>query len=171
WTDLLVGGEAGGLHLFKNRQGHGFPDVSSIPGPPVNAADAALADVNHDSRPDLLTLTKGMHAERLQLANGTFAPRRDGGAGLVRAPAREVWPSPMLASNSAVAPAGCVVTSVHRSRSRYKVSLSPSGKAASRWAPPCSSGRSRTASTRRERMPGARSPAAARHDAPALPPR
>ena len=40
----------------------------------MNAADAALADVNHDSRPDLLTLTKGMLAERLQLANGTFAP-------------------------------------------------------------------------------------------------
>ena len=76
WKDLLVCGEAGGLHMFKNRQGHGFTDVSSILGAPVNAADAALADVNHDSRPDLLTLTKGTLAERLQLANGTFAPQK-----------------------------------------------------------------------------------------------
>ena len=58
WPDLLVCGEAGGLHLFENDQGHGFTDVSSILGPPVNAVDAAMVDVNHDSRPDLITLTR-----------------------------------------------------------------------------------------------------------------
>ena len=73
WPDLLVCGETGGLHLFKNDQGHGFTDVSSILGAPVNAVDAVMVDVNHDSRPDLITLTPTTVAERLQLANGTFA--------------------------------------------------------------------------------------------------
>jgi hypothetical protein len=74
WPDLLVCGEEGGLHLFENQQGHGFKDVSSILGAPVNAVDAAMVDVNHDSRPDLITLTRNQLAERLQLANGTFGP-------------------------------------------------------------------------------------------------
>ena len=74
WPDLLVCGEEGGLHLFENEQGHGFTDVSAILGAPVNAVDAAMVDVNHDSRPDLITLTRTMLAERLQHANGTFAP-------------------------------------------------------------------------------------------------
>ena len=74
WKDLLVCGEAGGLHLFKNDQGHGFTDVSSILGAPVNAIDAAMVDVNHDSRPDLITLTSSAVTESLQLANGTFGP-------------------------------------------------------------------------------------------------
>jgi hypothetical protein len=72
WQDLLVCGETG-LRLLKNNQGHGFTDVSSILGTPVRADDAAMADVNHDSRPDLITLTSSTVAERLQLANGTFA--------------------------------------------------------------------------------------------------
>jgi VCBS repeat protein len=76
WPDLLVCGEESGLHLFGNQQGHGFNDVSSILGAPVNAVDAAMVDVNHDSRPDLITLTRNQLAERLQLANGTFgAPK------------------------------------------------------------------------------------------------
>jgi hypothetical protein len=72
WPDLLVCGEEGGLHLFENEQGHGFTDVSSILGAQVNAVDAAMVDVNHDSRRDLITLTRNQLAERLQLANGTF---------------------------------------------------------------------------------------------------
>jgi hypothetical protein len=72
WPDLLVCGETGGLHLFENDQGQGFTDVSSILGAQVNAVDAAMVDVNHDSRPDLITLTGTKVAERLQLANGTF---------------------------------------------------------------------------------------------------
>jgi len=76
WPDLLVCGEEGGLHLFENGQGHGFTDVSSILGATVNAADAAMVDVNHDSRLDLITLTRNQLAEHLQLANGTFgAPK------------------------------------------------------------------------------------------------
>jgi hypothetical protein len=74
WPDLLVCGEAGGLHLFENEQGHGFRDVSSILGAPVNAVDAALVDVNHDSRPDLIALTRTTLTESLQRADGTFAP-------------------------------------------------------------------------------------------------
>ena len=76
WPDLLVCGETGGLHLFKNDQGHGFTDVSSILGTPIKAVDAAMVDVNHDNRPDLITLTGSVLAERLQLANGTFAKQR-----------------------------------------------------------------------------------------------
>jgi hypothetical protein len=72
WPDLLVCGEEGGLHLFENEQGHGFTDVSSILGAQVDAVDAAMVDVNHDSRRDLITLTRNQLAERLQLANGTF---------------------------------------------------------------------------------------------------
>src|SRR5690242_4984362 len=58
WPDLLVCGEEGGLHLFKNDQGRGFTDMSSILGAPVNAVDAAMVDVNHDNRLDLITLTR-----------------------------------------------------------------------------------------------------------------
>jgi hypothetical protein len=74
WKDLLVCGEDSGLHLFRNDQGHGFTDVSSILGAPAKSLDAVMADVNHDSRPDLITITAAKVAERLQLANGTFAP-------------------------------------------------------------------------------------------------
>jgi FG-GAP-like repeat len=74
WPDLLVCGESGGLHLLSNDQGHGFADVSSILGAPAKPLDAVMVDVNHDSRPDLITLTPAKVAERLQLANGTFAP-------------------------------------------------------------------------------------------------
>jgi FG-GAP-like repeat len=77
WPDLLVCGEFPfRLHLFENMHGHGFKDVSSILGPPVPAEDAAMVDVNHDSRPDLITLTKTTLAEHLQRANGTFAPAK-----------------------------------------------------------------------------------------------
>jgi hypothetical protein len=74
WPDLLVCGDVGGLHLFKNDQGRGFQDVSSILGASADAVDAAMADVNHDGRPDLITLTSTTLAERLQRADGTFAP-------------------------------------------------------------------------------------------------
>jgi hypothetical protein len=76
WPDLLVCGETGGLHLFRNDQGQGFTDVSSILGTPIKAVDAAMVDVNHDNRPDLITLTGSVLAERLQLANGTFAKQK-----------------------------------------------------------------------------------------------
>jgi VCBS repeat protein len=71
WPDLLVCGETGGLHLFDNDQGQGFTDVSSFLGAQVNAVDVAMVDVNHDSRPDLITLTGTKVAERLQLAVAT----------------------------------------------------------------------------------------------------
>jgi hypothetical protein len=47
--------------------------VSSILGAPVNAVDAVMVDVNHDSRPDLIVLTKNAVTLRLQNADGTFA--------------------------------------------------------------------------------------------------
>jgi hypothetical protein len=48
--------------------------VSSVLGASVGATDAAMADVNHDGRADLITLTSTTVAERLQHADGTFAP-------------------------------------------------------------------------------------------------
>jgi hypothetical protein len=72
WPDLLICGYTGGLRLFKNNQGQGFTDVSSILGPPVNALDAVMVDVNHDNRLDLIVLTKTAVTLRLQNANGTF---------------------------------------------------------------------------------------------------
>ena len=74
WPDLLVCGDVGGLHLYKNDRGRGFQDVSSILGAGVAARDATVVDVNHDSRLDLITLTTNTLAERLQRADRTFAP-------------------------------------------------------------------------------------------------
>jgi hypothetical protein len=37
WPDLLVCGETGGLHLFRNDQGQGFTDVSSTLGTSITA--------------------------------------------------------------------------------------------------------------------------------------
>ena len=76
WPDLLVCGETGGLHLFRNNQGQSFTDVSSILGTPIKAVDAAMVDVNHDSLPDLITLTGSVLGERLQLANHTFGKQK-----------------------------------------------------------------------------------------------
>ena len=73
WPDLLICPYTGGLRLFKNNQGHGFTDVSSILGPPVDAVDAVMVDVNHDSRPDLIVLTSAAVTVSLQNADGTFA--------------------------------------------------------------------------------------------------
>ena len=77
WPDLLVCGATDtgplALHLFRNDQGRGFTDVSSILGPLVNAMDAVMVDVNHDNTADLITLTKTTLAERLQRPDGTFA--------------------------------------------------------------------------------------------------
>ena len=73
WKDLLICGYTGGLRLFKNNQGQGFTDVSSILGPSVNAVDALMVDVNHDSRLDLIVLTKTAVTLSLQNADGTFA--------------------------------------------------------------------------------------------------
>ena len=47
--------------------------MSAVLGAPVNAVDALMADVNHDSRPDLIVLTKSAVTLRLQNADGTFA--------------------------------------------------------------------------------------------------
>ena len=73
WPDLLICPYTGGLRLFKNNQGHGFTDVSSILGPSVQALDALMVDANHDSRPDLIVLTKTAVTVSLQNADGTFA--------------------------------------------------------------------------------------------------
>jgi len=73
WPDLLICGYTGGLRLFKNNQGHGFSDVSSILGPSINAVDAVMVDVNHDNRPDLIVLTKTAVKLIRQNADGTFA--------------------------------------------------------------------------------------------------
>jgi hypothetical protein len=73
WPDLLICGYTGGLRLFKNNQGQGFTDVSSILGPSINAMDAVMVDVNHDNRLDLVVLTKTAVKLILQNANGTFA--------------------------------------------------------------------------------------------------
>jgi len=73
WPDLLICSYTGGLRLFKNNQGNGFTDVSSILGPPVNAVDALMVDVNHDNLPDLIVLTKTGVTVSLQNADGTFA--------------------------------------------------------------------------------------------------
>ena len=73
WPDLLICGYTGGLRLFKNNQGQGFTDVSSVLGASVNAVDAVMVDVNHDSRPDLIVLTKTAVKVSLQNADGTFA--------------------------------------------------------------------------------------------------
>jgi len=71
----------------------------------------------------------------------------------------------MSASTSALTPAGWVLTSSHRSWSRCNDSLSPSGKAASRRVLSCTSGSSRTASTRLARLPGGMCPDSARKEA------
>jgi hypothetical protein len=74
WPDLLICGYTGGLRLFRNNQGQGFTDVSAILGPPVNAVDPVMVDVNHDNRLDLIVLTRTAVTLRLQNADGTFAP-------------------------------------------------------------------------------------------------
>jgi len=72
WPDLLICGYTGGLRLFKNEQGQGFTDVSSVLGAPVDALDAVMVDVNHDNLLDLIVLTKTGVTVSLQNADGTF---------------------------------------------------------------------------------------------------
>jgi hypothetical protein len=78
WPDLLVCGRSDttalGLHLYENDHGTGFRDVSAVLGATVLAEDAAMVDVNHDSRPDLVTLTLTQLAVRLQAADGSYSP-------------------------------------------------------------------------------------------------
>ena len=78
WPDLLVCGRSDttalGLHLYENDHGTDFRDVSAVLGATVLAEDAAMVDVNHDSRPDLVTLTLTQLAVRLQAADGSFSP-------------------------------------------------------------------------------------------------
>jgi FG-GAP-like repeat len=79
WPDPVVCGDtfAAGLHIFRNNHGRGFQDVSSaVLGGPVAASDAVFTDINHNSRPDLITLTRTTLAERLQRADGTFTRPR-----------------------------------------------------------------------------------------------
>ena len=52
-------------------------------------------------------------------------------------------------------PADRVCRSSHRSRSRSRISASPAGRVTWRWVPGCAAVRSRTASTRRVRVPTA----------------
>ena len=80
WPDLLVCGRSDttalGLHLYENDHGTGFRDVSAVLGATVLAEEAAMVDINHDSRPDLVTLTLTQLAVRLQAADGSFSPPR-----------------------------------------------------------------------------------------------
>jgi hypothetical protein len=99
WPDLLLCGETGGLHLFRNDQGQGFTDVSSDLGVPIKAVDAAMVDVNHDNLPDLITLTGTVLAERLQRGQqsghlcGLRQEREPERAGLPADPERDGRPS------------------------------------------------------------------------------
>ena len=74
WPDLLICGYTGGLRLFQNNQGQSFTDVSAVLGPPVQALDALMVDVNHDNLLDLIVLTKTGVTVSLQNTDGSFAP-------------------------------------------------------------------------------------------------
>jgi hypothetical protein len=77
WPDLLVCGRSDtnalGLHLYENDHGTGIRDVSAVLGTTDLPEDAAMVDVNHDSRPDLVTLTLTQLAVGLQAADGSFS--------------------------------------------------------------------------------------------------
>src|SRR6266581_3256323 len=75
----------------------------------------------------------------------------------------------MVASSSTVEPAGRVTAPVVRSRSRSRNSASPIGTVASSRSLARTSGRSRTASTRSVRQPGATCPAIAYSEVRAVP--
>jgi hypothetical protein len=79
WQDLLVcsAGKAGGpIHLFRNDGGHGFTDVTALAGVRGSALGAAVANLNRDRLPDIISAdATGVHVQ-LGTAPGRFGALR-----------------------------------------------------------------------------------------------
>ena len=73
--DLLVCGEKR-LHLYRNRSGRGFRDVTRRKGIGGNAVDARLVYLNRDRRRDLVKLTKKKLIVRYGKRRGRFRARK-----------------------------------------------------------------------------------------------
>ncbi len=73
WTDIMVTGRHN-VHLYRNKAGTGFTDISSSHGLYSTYLDADLADLDRDGDLDLVGVQKARLVKQINNGAGVFGP-------------------------------------------------------------------------------------------------